>query len=103
MKINLGLTLMGFDGKPLLDSDGKALVLKDVLVNALVASAPKDVIDGVAKLRRYEMALKINQYKNNDAYLFTAEDVVLLKDLVGKHYAIIVSGQVWKMLESNDE
>ena len=52
-------------------------------------------IDGEEKLRRYDLGMEIHKGRKEE---LTPEEIVLLKELVGKFMPTLVSGQVFKML-----
>ena len=99
MKIDFTKKFTNFDGKPLVDqSSQKELSLGDVCVEALLAVDQKDPIDGVEKVRRYSLATEI--YKGNKESL-SAEEAVLLKELVGKYFTTMIVGQALPFLDSD--
>lgn len=99
MKIDFSKKFTNFNGETLKDSQtGIELSLSDVCVEALMAVDQKDPIDGMEKLKRYNLALDINKGKKDS---LSAEEIVLLKELIGKYFTTIIVGQALPMLESN--
>ena len=99
MKIDFSQELLNLKGEPLLDQDtNKPVTLSIVCVEALLAVDKTAVVEGVEKLSRYNLALAIHK---GDKDSLTAEEVVLLKELVGKYYSTIIVGQVYTMLDGS--
>lgn len=99
MKIDFNKKFTNFNGEVLKDSQsGKELSLGDVCVEALMAVDQNNPIEGVEKMKRYNLALDIHK-GNKDS--LSAEDIVLLKELVGKYFTTIVVGQALPMLDNS--
>lgn len=74
-----------------------ALTLKRAMVNALQAMFEDErQLEGEKKLERWKLAMKIHLGGEID---LTAEEIVLVKRLVGKLYGPSVVGPVWTALE----
>ncbi|MDD5353300.1 MAG: hypothetical protein PHS93_09090 [Candidatus Omnitrophica bacterium] len=93
MKVNFNQPLKNLDGSPIKDGD-KAITLKDVCANALLAVEEK--ADGKVKLENWTLAQLV--YKGGELDL-TAEQVVKIKDMVAKSYTTLVVGQVLEILK----
>ena len=77
---------------------GKALTLADVAENALLADYRDEAnIDGVEKLKRWTLARKIEETKLSVA--LSAEDIALIKRLVGKAYNPLVYGEMVQAID----
>ena len=77
---------------------GKALTLADVAENALLADYKDEPnLDGVEKLRRWTLARKIEETKLSVA--LSAEDIALIKRLVGKAYNPLVYGEMVQAID----
>ncbi len=75
----------------------KVTLLK-VSRSALMANYPEDKsLDGEAKLARWKLAQKINGSETE----VTAEEVVLLKTLIGKAFTAAIVGPAYTILEGN--
>ncbi len=99
MKIDFSQKFSGFDGATMKDTKtDKELSLADICVEALLSVDREDPIDGIEKLKRYDLALEIYQGKKES---LSAEEVVLLKELVGKYFTTLVVGQAFPMLDSD--
>ncbi len=97
MKIDFSQKFKNLNGQVVTDSDsGKEVALSDVCVGALLSIDKQDAPSGVEKLRRYNLALEIYQGKKES---LTAEEVVLLKELIGNYFTTIIVGQAFQMLE----
>lgn len=75
---------------------GEPITLRRILVNALMATPPGKQQTGSEKIRQYVLAQDIS---TTDELELEAEDIVLLKQLVGELYGPLVVGQVWGMLD----
>lgn len=75
------------------------LTMKDVIIKALLATYSNEDIDGNEKNRRYKIAMKV---KNSEEYSeLLIEEVVIIKELIGKFWSPIVVGQAYSLLEDN--
>jgi len=100
MKLVVTQTLKQFDGTPLKDMvNGEAVdaTVRQAVVNALMAPVEGD--DGVAKVRKYELAMRV--YKEEEVDL-TVEEAAIIKTAVGKSFAPIVVGQLFNLLDGKD-
>lgn len=73
------------------------LTLKDVIVNALLGEFEGEKLSGEEKLKRYKLAISIQEAKV-EAQLSTTE-IAEIKDLIGKSWSPLVSGQAWELIE----
>lgn len=96
MKINFRTTLKDMDGKPIMETKDKPLLLDKVCVEALLSETPNEQTTGESKLNRFNLAKRIHGSGEIDV---STEEIVLIKDRVGKHYFPIVVGQVFVLLE----
>ena len=100
MKIKFSQVLKNLYGEPMEDrSSKKPLTLSMICVEALLSTDPKENIDGAEKLRRFNLAKDIHEGKKDS---LSAEEVVLLKELVAKFYPTLVVGQTLPMLDNSD-
>lgn len=113
MKRNLKTPLQFLDGKPLLeaikigtDEAGRDIIeqhpitLAGIAVNALLAQHEDErTLPGADKVKRYKLAQKI--YDALGEMDVTAEDVALLKTLIGKTYPPLLVGLAWQILEAD--
>lgn len=113
MKINFSTVLKNLDGEPLvqtktrIDKDGKKEKYDEVLtlqstIFLILLQPVKVEEDGDVKAARYELARYLKQSPLHETELKT-EDVVLLKELVGKRCSEpLIVGQVYRLLEGKD-
>lgn len=113
MKRNLQTALHFLDGKPLVeatktgtDEAGKDIIeqrpitLAGIAVNALLAQHEDErALPGADKVKRYKLAQKIHDAAGEMDV--TAEDVALLKTLIGKTYPPLLVGLAWQILEAD--
>lgn len=100
MKIDMQVPLIGFNGDPIKKSeeDDSPVTLGETLSMACVNASPQKYADGVAKLKVYRVLQKIG-IKDVEEVELEAEEVTLLKDLVGDMYGVAVVGAVDDLLE----
>jgi len=96
VKINFNVGLKNLEGKTLKDKD-KVLTLKDVSVNALLGNYQDEKIDGEEKLKRFLLATKIYESKNEIE--LENDDVKLVKDMIAKGYSTVVTARAWQILD----
>lgn len=101
MQIDFGQKFVDLGDDPIVDDKGVALTLADAAMNGLVMQFQDEQgLSGEEKLKRWELALRI---KRADGPLeVSAEDIALVKKVVAKSYAPLVSGQAWHMLEQRN-
>ena len=100
MKFNMQAPLIGFNGDPIRKSeeDDSPVTLGETLSMACVNASPQKHADGVAKLKIYRVLQKIG-VKDAEEIELEAEEIALLKDLVGDMYGVAVVGAVEDLLE----
>jgi len=100
--------LTNLDGSPVTDTEGKPLAkpptLGSICESALLSqfaderdATGKETIEAREKYERWKLAAKINAATKDLA--LTAEELALVKKLVGKAYGPLIVGQVWTMLD----
>lgn len=99
MKIDFSKPIIGFDGQPMKEAtepngQAKPVTLKTVCTNALMATKPKD--SGAEKLRKFKLAMDIQGNGETD---LKAEDIALMKDLIGEFFGPLVVGRSYELLE----
>jgi hypothetical protein len=98
MKIDFSQAIKNWDGS-VAEDNGTPINLFAVCCNALLATLPNEQPDGMTKIQRFAIALKI---KNGGEVEVTAEEISIIKDLVGKTYSTLIVGQVYNMLEQKE-
>lgn len=100
MIVLLGKELKDFEGTTIdsTPTDSTPVTAGKIATNALLATFQDEPqLSGEDKLLRWELAVKI---KNTpDPIELTAEEISLIKKLVGKAYSPMIVGQTWKILE----
>jgi len=104
MNLNLNQTITDTDGRIVILEEEIPFLLKDAIKRALVANyadeAPSDRslgLSGEDKFKRWELATQIS--KAEESIEIKAEDIVLIKRLIGKFFGPVIVGPVWNMLE----
>lgn len=106
-KIDFSTALIGLDGEPLKTPDrlgdrgqiikaGVIQTLGKVCVDALVTVERGASPDGKVSFTRYQLAQKINGQGEVEV---DADEIVMLKDRVGKNFGPVVVGPVYIILE----
>lgn len=101
--IDFTQTLTNLDGTPVVAQEGKPQpTLGTICEQALLAtfaderdSTGKETIEAKEKFDRWKLASKLN---GTDVKL-SAEELALVKKLVGKAYSPLIVGQAWSMLD----
>lgn len=100
MKFDMQTGLTGFNGDSIKKSeeDDSPVTLGETLSMACVNASPQKYADGVAKLKVYRVLQKIGP-KDAEEVELEAEEITLLKALVGDMYGVVVVGAVEDLLE----
>lgn len=100
MKFDMQTGLTGFNGDPIKKSeeDDSPVTLGETLSMACVNASPQKYADGVSKLKVYRVLQKIGVKDVGEVEL-EAEEITLLKALVGDMYGVVVVGAVEDLLE----
>lgn len=99
MKINFNQEILAIDGKPIPEGVGKNVTLLSICQQALQMMGKDDQnLPAAKKVDRYNLLLRITN-QSPDVEL-AAEEVAMLKELVGKLFTVIVVGQALAMLEN---
>lgn len=86
------------NGEEMRKEDKNILTLNDVVQNALLASYPDEQnLAGDEKVKRWSLAMKIDRQRKDPT--LTADEIALIKKLVGKAYGPLIVGQAWTMLD----
>ncbi len=85
------------DGNPTVEG-GKPLLMATVATSALLAQVPGETPTGDDKAARFRLAIRLHAGGAQD---IKAEDLALLKKLVGQLYNPLVVGQVFAWCDSD--
>jgi len=98
-KIDFSIILKDIEGKDIEEGPEGAKVpftLSKAAIQVLFVNEEKD--EGEVKMTRFTLAMKI---RNAEAPLkLAAEEIVMLKELVGKYMSTLIVGQVWPILDA---
>jgi hypothetical protein len=83
-------------GSPIKEDD-KVVTLETIAVGALMMALPNDTTPGPEKVQRFKLAQRIDG--SDTAIDVTAEEITMLKDLIGKLYTPLVVGRAYELLE----
>lgn len=102
MKYNMGQQLIGYNGTPIAkaEDDPSPVNLGDSLSMACVNANPQTHSSGDAKMKIYRILQKVN---TEDDVELEAEEVTLLKTLVGELYGVAMVGTIYDILEKKEE
>lgn len=96
MKINFDTLITDLKGEPIKEN-GKDFTLGDAAQVALLSPyADERDLDGKAKVERFMVATTAALGGEQDV---TAEDVALIKKLIGKAYGPLVVGRAYEIIE----
>jgi len=95
-KINFKVGLKNIKGKVLKDNE-KNVTLEDISINALLGNYKDENIDGNEKLKRFNLATRINEA--NGELELENDDVTLIKDVIAKGYSTLVTARAWQILD----
>lgn len=95
MKIHTQYVLKDLHGDPIKDK-GKDTTLETVLTTSLLSQGVQENPDGNEKYKRFKLA---NRIIAGGVVELSAEDVVLLKKVVGQTYMALAVGRVFDILE----
>ena len=99
--IDFNQEILDLNDKPIKDGEN-ALRLGDVCCSALLANMPSEQIDGTQKLKRFNLARKIQGDKNEDEFAvmrLNSTQKTQILELVAKVYTTVVYGRVYEALE----
>lgn len=95
---NLDIPITNLDGSAALDEKGQPILVRHAVVNALLTENPQRPTSGADKAKRYQLALRAQGGGKQD---FAAEELPLIKDLVGDAYGPLVVGQVYAWADAD--
>lgn len=100
MKFDLTQTIIGHKGEPIKKSetDEDPVTLGEILSMACVTADPQQHKTGEDKMKIYRILQKVAIEDDTECEL-KAEDITMLKRLVGDSYSVIIVGPVWDILE----
>lgn len=98
MKRRFDTVILNFDGKPVPDQDGKSVTLGSICVTVLMTT-DLERADGKEKFERAEFARRIHKATVIDV---TAEEISLLKRLLGIACPPVVVWPAYKLLETEE-
>lgn len=99
MKVNFSIEIEDLDGIPIpkSDTDKTNATVGSCCVNALmIVFKDEQNLSGEEKVKRLNLAQKIHGKPEAEV---TAEEIVLIKKLVGKAYGPLIVGRVYEVLE----
>ena len=101
MKRDFSTALVGLGDAKLVDGEGVALTLASVAVSALMGTYQDEQgITGEEKFKRYQIAQRLSSAGTQEV---TAEEVALIKRLIGKAYTPMVVGPAYIALERDPD
>lgn len=95
-RIDFSRVLLDRKGQPAKDGESN-LLLSEVCCVSLLSEFPAEHTEGGEKHRRYLLWRRLSAGGTQEV---TAEEVSLLKRLIGLGWGPLVVGQAWEMLES---
>jgi hypothetical protein len=96
---NVDEKLLGLNGKIAIEN-GKEILISQIIVDALMdSSIGSQTVTGQQKMERYNLAREVQK---GGLIEFKAEDLALLKELVGIKYTPLVVGQFYPWVDSDN-
>ena len=93
MNVKVNTELKTLAGEVLVENE-KPVLLKAIIVNALLF--PVEEEEGKLKAKKYALAVKTEAA--SDVCDYELEDIVLIKELIGKFFTTIIVGQCYELL-----
>lgn len=97
MQINPSAELLDLDDKPIKEND------KPVLIGSLIVQAlgvPDQADSPELKVKRFDVSLRVHRAaKANEPVDLTVEEAADIKKVVGKHFAPLVVGRIYELLD----
>lgn len=93
MNVKVNTELKTLEGAVLLENE-KTVLLKAIIVNALLF--PIEDEEGKIKAKKYALAVKTEGA--SDMCEYDLEDIVLIKELIGKFFTTLIVGQCYELL-----
>lgn len=98
MKIDMTTQILDLDGEPIPQSkDGPITTLRSVVEGALLAPMRGD--ENLAGAKKAELFLLVMRVHTEDECEMKAEEIVTIKDRVGKLYGPLVVGRAYAILD----
>lgn len=98
MKLDFSLPVLDLTNKPIVQEGGNTLTMKDVAISALLTPHEADrTMGGDEKARQFSMAVRLSA-ADGDLDL-KAEEVAMLKRLIGRMYAPLVVDRAFEFLD----
>ena len=94
--------LQNFKGKDFKDADDEPITLRSACIDALLSNPPDDKAGGQEKVRRFELAQKLNNVKETE-FDISVEDISLIKSMAGKTFVTVVVGRMYEALEQREK
>ncbi len=105
MRIDFNLVIKDLGNKPIKENIGGKIQDADLKFYSVfsLTGNPKDPtkqINGVEKLKRFELAQKINKGGEIEV---TVEEITLIKQLIGEYLPIIIVGRCYELLDPKEK
>lgn len=101
MNINVTQSPVGLNGEPMKYSGiDRVVILREIIISSLTKIDPREKISGEDKVRRAKLAERV--YKN-DVVNLNAEELSLIKLLIGETYDPVTVYRAWEILDPSAE
>ncbi|MFA5406948.1 MAG: hypothetical protein WC307_06350 [Candidatus Nanoarchaeia archaeon] len=98
-EVDFGAELKDLKGNSINVTEGdevRCMLLSDVCINSLMTVSKDEKPDGRKSIQKYNLASKIS--KANGKIVVKLDELVLLKECIGKFYAPLVIGRAFELL-----
>lgn len=101
MLVKLDTPILDIEGNPVRDGE-EELTVRKCLVGSLLNSPDQHQVDGAEKHKRFVLALRVQNHKDESINL-TAEQIVLLKKVAGHSFSPLLVGRLYEVLEPDNK
>lgn len=98
-RINLSKSFVDLKNKSI-ENEGQLFTLKDAITQCLLIEFPNETPDAEDKVKRFKLAIKVNG-ATEDSIELSAEDISLIKKVIGKSFGALIVGQAFDFLENS--
>lgn len=97
---NFDTPFLDFEGNPVVE-DGKEVLLRSLVINAIQQSSDTNSSSGEEKYARFKLIEKIMNVLGGEGTEVSAEDIVTIKKCVGSStYTPLAVGRIFDLLEA---
>lgn len=99
MKVNVLDTIKNYDGSDLVNSEGKAVTLRDVISQACNTVLPSEDLQAEEKTKLFQISMAVH---NGEVVNLPVEQVATIKERIGRVYTPLVYGRASELLDGSN-